>query len=112
MDTDKAQTRENLWASFKGSFIFTLMIFIFLVCAIIFIPSTPKDDGHIKEAATLISSPPVVFIVFFFYFFVLSLKHNRPLKLALILQKILITPIVLLVFFFAIKEAGFFSGCD
>ncbi len=108
MSTEPTIKNENLWAAVKGSGLSTLILFVLLICSIFFIPATPEDDGHIRGAAIIIGFLPVVFGVLFIYFLVLSAKQNRPLKFALIIQSILVSPIVILVLVAAYKGAGLY----
>jgi len=106
MSTESGIKGENVWAALKGAGLPTVALFILLLCSIFFIPSTPEDDGHVRGAAIAMGFLPIVFGILFLYFLILSAKKNRPLKFALLVQSVLISPIVILVLVVAYKGAG------
>lgn len=108
MSTESGIKGENVWAAFKGAGLPTVVLFLLLLCSILFIPSTPEDDGHVRGAAIAMGFLPIVFGILFIYFLILSAKKGRPLKFALIVQSVLISPVVILVLVAAYKGAGLY----
>ncbi len=108
MSAESGIKGENIWAAFKGAGLPTIALFLLLLCSILFIPSTPEDDGHVRGAAIVMGFLPIVFGVLFIYFLILSVKEGRPLKFALIVQSVLISPVLILVLVVAYKSAGLY----
>jgi len=106
MSTEPHINGKIVWACIKGAGTSTIVILGSLITAVLFIPSTPEDDGHIRYAAVLSGFLPLVFGVFFIYYLLLCAKTDRPLKFALIVQSLLLFTLSLFIFFTAYSTDG------
>jgi len=106
MNTEPHVNGKIVWASIKGAGASTSAIFCSLIIGVLFIPSTPEDDGHIRYAAVLSGFLPLVFGVLFIYYLLLSAKTDRPLKFALIVQSLLLFTLLLFIFDTAYSSDG------
>jgi len=104
------QKNSRVWAAASGAFVATLVLLFFLVLSVIWPTESPIQDGALRGAISTFLFSPVFFIIIFVYFLILSIKPDRTLSWALVVQSVVLVPLALFIFYMVSKNEDLFSG--